>query len=758
MNKKIVTLFSLLVVANTAHTESLSTKSQNEVPSVKNSYSMQAFTGVFNTPTAETVEYGTFAFSYSDNYFDQGTSGLRENGFQEAHDLKFGVGILPNVEVIGRLGTRCWTQNLYEGACSDGGGFRDLSGSIKWQIPYIPKDWFNLAVGGQDIAGSVVKSKAYYVSASKEYSFASMGAVRTSLGVASSDNAIGYMDGVIGSVEYQPWEVLQLAAEYDANAVNAGVKVFTPKAWLPTGWDLYLSAQLYSSDSEHNEQGTWFNAGVNIPLGLGSYFQRSNKQLSTVHQESRTELVSRDLEKATDVKTELLSEKDSGLRPNEIVLLSDSSSESDFASQLRGLPDTESLKAFAAYLTDYGFESVSVGIKQQELDKRVVVRFENNLYNRDEQEAMDIVAALVRSHLDVDALVELTNYGLIVAKVDVHASPFYGEKVADSNLEGSDQKVPSKRVNTNNENGQESATKSWFAGLFSDDVDWVVKNEASAHFVPRFIFSPNTPSLIGTEYGAFDYQLGLSSNFQMSIWDGALIDIRHLSSPILSSDDFEDGEYFERQYGIKEGIDRRLFHQTFSLPYNLFTKFSYGRIGGQSDGLLNETRWASDNNLHRLSLLIGDYEDKSVNSAGDKVYHQPKLLKYRYRYRPLNWDMELTAGEYWNGDKGFTVRSLHWFGDVQVGLKYQRTKFDDADGGEEEDFLALGFSIPLNFKKSMRSNYGFQVRGVEQWNYYVETSLTEKNTGNHIKTGFGGEPFLYHNLDEAYFNRDRGVR
>jgi hypothetical protein len=37
----------------------------------------------------------------------------------------------------------------------------------------------------------------------------------------------------------------------------------------------------------------------------------------------------------------------------------------------------------------------------------------------------------------------------------------------------------------------------------------------------------------------------------------------------------------------------------------------------------------------------------------------------------------------------------------------------------------------------------------------VQTSLTDKNTGNSIKTGFGIEHALYHNLNQAYFNRDR---
>ena len=101
------------------------------------------------------------------------------------------------------------------------------------------------------------------------------------------------------------------------------------------------------------------------------------------------------------------------------------------------------------------------------------------------------------------------------------------------------------------------------------------------------------------------------------------------------------------------------------------------------------------------------------------------------------------------------MKSSHWFGNAQINVQYKRTKFDEIDGGEEEDFFAIGFSIPLNFGKSMNSKYGFQIKGIEQWNYSVQTSLTDKNTGNSIKTGFGIEPALYHNLNQAYFNRDR---
>ncbi len=744
---------------------------KNTNNAVKNSYSMQAFTGVFNTPNAEVIDYGVFGFSYSDNYFDQGHISAKTEGFQRATDLKFGVGILPNVEIVGRLGTRHWDMNGYTDPNKSDFGFRDLSGSIKWQIPFIPKDWFSLAVGGQDVGGSVVKSEAYYVTASKEFSFANWGAVRTSFGVATSDNAIGYMDGVIGSVEYQPVEYFQVAAEYDANAVNVGVKAFAPESWLPNGWDVYVSAQLYSSDDEHNERDQWFNFGVSVPLGGSSYSGRSavrNVERGTGNEERGTRNGELGTGNYVDSGRGSAAQNNARLKPRQPGARENS------ARLKPRQPSREALTEFGDYLVDYGFESVSVGTRNAELGTKVVVRFENNLFNRDEREAVAVVADLVRARLGVDAVVELTNYGLIVSSNYVLGTGSgergtWNEERGTGNEErgttnavsgiGNKEVLAGRRED---ETGDEETGawnddiselySDWFGG---DSVEWVVDDASSAHFVPRLILAPELASLVGTEYGAYDYQLVLSSNLQMSLWDGAVVDIRHYSDTIANSDDFNDGAFFYRKHGIREGIDRRLFHQTLALPYNVFTKFSYGRIYGVSDGLLNETRWATSDNIHRLSVLAGDFEDTTRGWNGRKTYHKPLLFKYRYRYQPLNWDIELTAGEYWGGDKGFTLRSLHWFGNTQVGIRYKKTKFDDADGGEEEDFIAFGFSIPLTFGKSMSSNYGAQVRGIEQWDYYIETSLTDKNTGNTIKTGFGKEPRLYHNLNQAYFNRDR---
>jgi hypothetical protein len=696
---------------------------------VTDTVSMQGFTGVFNTPNAAVINYGNFDFSYSDNYYDQGSRGNTNNGFQSASDLKFGIGLLPGLEIVGRLGTQKWHCNhfLSKKHC----GSRDLSGSLKYQIPFIPNNWFDLAIGGQDVGGSAVKTEAYYGVASKNFTLNNLGNVRISLGYSTSDNALNYMNGGFGSVEYQPIELIQIVAEYDANAVNVGVKIFTPKEWLPEGWAASAGAQLYSSESEHNEKRNWFSFDLNIPLGTTKSRPSSQTvanrvvKLASTHQ-NKTLLSKPSLVIAPEL---FITENLPTESPEKQLSPSTNAEATDIK---RNRINIEGIEKFANYVTNYGFESVNIGLNQAE--NGLIVEFENNIYNRNEDDAINIMARLISQKLPVNTELNLLNYGLVVKTVNIE---FTENSVLD---------VKPKETNS---------SANILLNLFSGNSDkWLVNNASSAYFTPRVTLAPAISSLIGTEYGAFDYQVIASINPQISIWPGAVVDIRYMSDTLLHSDDFEDGKFINNRFSILKGIDRRLIHQTLALPLNIFTQFSFGRVYGNADGILNETRYVTDNGNHRFSFLVGDFEDKQVGNFA-QVNHQPKLAKYRFRYRPLNWDIEVTAGEYWKGDKGFTLKSSHWFGNAQINVQYNRTKFDEIDGGEEEDFFAIGFSIPLNFGKSMKSNYGFQIKGIEQWNYSVQTSLTDKNSGNTIKTGFGIEPALYHNLNQAYFNRDR---
>ena len=488
-------LSSPLVYASEKAEEPIDVSSEISSKLIHNSYSMQAFSGVFNTPNTAVIDYGNFAFSYSNNYYDQGHKGQSQNGFQKATDLKFGVSVLPNLEIVGRLGTRCWSGNQFDGPCDEGGFFRDLSGSVKYQIPFIPKNWFNLAIGGQDIGGSVIKSQAYYVSASRSFNLQQFGGVRTSIGYSTSDNALDYMNGAFGSIEYQPIDFMQIAAEYDANAVNAGLKLFMPQEWLPTGWQVSAAAQLYSSDKEHNEKDEWFSFNLTIPMGSTSprqstkaLMQHSSQSALAAEQDTAITAVTKPAKNSAPNSDSAVSENQ-----NADTQLAKASTLSDELivskpSQPKAVSaiTQADLKAFASFLAGYGFESVSIGFDDF-IANKLVIEFENNLYNRNEDDAMQVMAKFVSEHLHTKATINLTNFGLVVKTVTLDFSSNRAIDIAGY---------------------QRAEDSNWVSNWFvNDNVDWLVKNESSSHLVPRLIVAPAVASLVGSEYGAFDYQL-----------------------------------------------------------------------------------------------------------------------------------------------------------------------------------------------------------------------------------------------------------
>lgn len=690
---------------------------------VMHTFSMQGYTGVFNTPNASVIEHENGLFSYSDNFYIRG-------GLISASDVKFGIGLMPGLELVGRLATRKWHCNLYTDIRPECGGPRDLSASIKYTLPLIPEDWFTVAIGGQDLGGAAVNSQAFYAVASKDIDLQQLGLLKLSAGIATSDYLSDYMNGAIASVEYQPFEFLQIATEHDGHALNAGFKFITPQTWLPAGWQVSAALQLYSSESDLDEKNNWFSLNVNVPLGDISEYKSTQAINNDIHSNA-----------ISDAGTTTSNHSFVKVAPNDDRVGIDKSitrqaPQTDATLALSQVT-SETLTAFAEYVTEYGFESVSIRLADKHTG--LVIQFENNLYNRNEDQAIAVMSRLITERLHVNTQLQLLNFGLIVKTIDL--------EYAQPGVISLDNVTPQ---------APDNILLDW---LDFTDEQWLVNNKSSAYFVPRITVAPAISSLVGTEYGSFDFQLLASLNYQMSLWPGAVIDIRYMSDTLLHTEDFEDGRYIHERFAIPEGVNRKLFHQAFVLPFNIATQFSFGEAFNMTDVLINETRFQSDDGAHRLTFLGGQLTEtltvKRLFYYTQVNQYEPKLLKYRYRFTPLNWDIEVTAGEFLQGDTGFKVKSSHWFGDTQININYRRTDFKDDRNREETEFVSLGISIPLNLNRSMHSNYGFQVKGIEQWSYNVETVLTTPGNPNSLTTGFGQEPSLYHNLNQAYFNRDR---
>jgi len=179
---------------------------------IDSSPSFQGFEGVVNTPNSKVLQEGEFQFLYTnqvDNFSPSSSSDFRDNKEQQSYFLN--MGILPNLDISLRYsyGKNRLTNHEY---------LSDRIINFKYQIPFILDDIANVAFGMQDVGGRAQHLKSKYIVVSKE-----LNNFRTSLGFAQGEDS-GALDGVFGSIEYQPLSWLQVAGEYDTKEWNGVLK------------------------------------------------------------------------------------------------------------------------------------------------------------------------------------------------------------------------------------------------------------------------------------------------------------------------------------------------------------------------------------------------------------------------------------------------------------------------------------------------------------------------------------------------------
>jgi len=176
---------------------------------IKSTSSYQGFRGVVNTPNAEVMAEGEFEFLYHnqvDNFYSSRDFDTFRDTTEGIDSFFFNMGILPNLDLSLRY--------------SQGRDFylRDRIVSLKYQVPFISIDLFEIALGMQDIGGGAQHLKSKYIVVSKEFNL-----FRTTLGYAQGD-VYGALDGTFGSFEYQVFPWLQIAGEYDTHEYNGVFK------------------------------------------------------------------------------------------------------------------------------------------------------------------------------------------------------------------------------------------------------------------------------------------------------------------------------------------------------------------------------------------------------------------------------------------------------------------------------------------------------------------------------------------------------
>jgi hypothetical protein len=295
--------------------------------------------GLLNVPSASVLDEGTAALHYGRTYPDLSRSLQTDVWYA-------GAGFAPGLE----LGGRAVATALRAGR-------RDLSLDAKYQLPF-ELAGVRLALGAQDVGGQERLLPREYAVATWTH-----GTLALSAGFGRGRNVL---DGPFAGLEWRPWPLVGLVVEHDAEAPNAGLKLFTP-SW--AGWRAGVVAA-WRGELEEMQYG----AQLAFPLG------RERREASP----------------ATRASPAAPAPAPAGAQPARI----------------------------AAELVRLGFEAVRVGARGADT---IVVRLENRRYNHAAADGLGLALGTIASLADpAVSQIELYlhAYGAPQLRVATGAAPY----------------------------------------------------------------------------------------------------------------------------------------------------------------------------------------------------------------------------------------------------------------------------------------------------------------------------------------------
>ncbi|HBG05060.1 MAG: hypothetical protein A2075_16550 [Geobacteraceae bacterium GWC2_58_44] len=577
-----------------------------------NTLSMQGFTGLLNTPSAQLVEEGTLSFSYSDQ-----TNPEWRRSTSRADSYFFTTGFFSFLELGGRL--------------TDAPGvMRDLSASVKLKVPFIPQGLYlpELAIGAVD-EGGTARFRTRYVVATE-----TLWRLRGSVGYGTGPNL---MKGIFGGVEFKAHDWVYLLAEHDTLMPNAGIKVVTPEFFgVPVRLQLTAKTSL-----EHGPKKFDLAFAVNFPLSFKSSGPEKKGEEPGPGPAGSADPARERAEAAIPAAQPSASPEQDGaaVPPGKRVVTGQAAVNSRHPS----------LTALRKALTGQGLQDVEVGVQNE---RDLVIIYENNVFNHNELDALGVVLGFAAAAGGGEelrrVLVVMQRKGIRVLEVaapldDLRA--FFAGK--ESGLEGS----------------LEVAAPS----LDDRSVDFVEGKKNGIYFKPALVIWPGLTTFVGTEAGAFDYLLSIKAELLVNFWKGGVTDLRW-DFPVSWSRNLEDGRVF-RDSRRGSRLERAMQFQAFKLSPSVFGLVGAGKLINDTYGTLNELIWSSAGGGHRLRFKQAYGEDAATRERRE-VY----LGSYRYYFGPLDLFAEGTGGRFWGQDIGASLELKRLFGDTSLTAFYKNSR------------------------------------------------------------------------------------
>ena len=655
----------------------------------------QGVTGLLNIPSAAVVEEGRVELLYS-NLLEEDRRIVTDWHYRDGVSLNAAIGLLDGVEVVLRdVGT----------------GFddaSDMSVNLKWQLPWIPDDWFDLALGMQDVGGAASQYKAPYVAATRQFRY-----LQFTGGLSASDSPYGTLDGAFYGVEVTPYPWLSLLAEHDAADAHYGLRLATPEHWFSAPVQVSFTGLVSSSNRALDSDRFW-GVSLSFPLGINQPRPRPHLPADSVQSEPVVipvlPPVAPDVSPASaqpDV-AEVVPKA-----PGEAVATASPEPEASVVA-------AEMLLPLRDRLVSHGFENVRVGARERE----VVVVFENAIFNANSLDAVGLVAGEV-VHRAPDGF---QAYTVVMQRNGIGVLGIAGGIASYRAFLARGERLPVDVV------VQQSPGARALAG-----VQWLATGGERTRFVPRVTLGPDSETVVGSEVGMFDYTLALNTELEFPLARGLSFYASH-NTAVANSDDFDDGWYADR---ARETEWREAYlSQTFALSYNVTTMFQAGKTSYAIDEYRfgqNETVLHGEDGRYRLGLVMGRYVDEDTERDWSVM-----VGSLRYYWAGPDVSFRLDAGEFLNRDSGYKIESRHYFGDTQIALIYR-------DTGTQ--MVGMGVSIPLTPRKDMAPVGGFQLKGRPNLNFEMNTVVGEDR--NPITFGVAEVPMMRNGIAARYHNFDR---
>ncbi|WP_319558334.1 YjbH domain-containing protein [Thiomicrorhabdus sp.] len=636
-------------------------------------------TGLFIVPTAEVMEYGRLGFSFNNFLLSGYPADAEAQNYYVSAGVWEGLEIQIGLNDIHPQGADPYKYlDFYK---------RDLVGNFKYSHRLSALDpRLRVAIGGQDIAGTVVYSQLFYGVATFTDNFGSF-----SLGYATdAESTLNHtkpenLHHLFGGVSLNLPYGFTAIAEYDGTNQRAGIGYSSPNLF-GSGIGFNLRASLLNDRQDEDQV---ISAGFSVPLG------RERDEVSS----SESEFVHR------DVSPSMPNESTARYQADEQQL-----KEFPAAEPVAGV-NKEEYDLLVAELEKSGLQYVEIASQGDTL----YVRYQNRLFDWSEIDALAQVIALV--------------------------SPYaYARQIPNLVIDVLSEQNPVVRI---------SLASLW--GMKGRQTPHAFSSDKPRYFEPNFeqvnafsrqpiplrngakrteLFSvklePKIVNTIGTEFGAFDYSLGIETEVSAELWKGGRLSINRMDV-LHNSYNFESGGHFD-DYALNSGFQQAVLQQTL-VPFDGFVNtlsFHQSLSDSDSKSIVDQWRYYAFDGRHQLygygaynwkNDLSGNQDNDYYGFGGYELYWPEKGLSFSIEH-----------GKYLDQDRTTKVGVKSYIGDSSFRASLMRES-----SGYEKAYV--GFTVPLTPKKAIAVR-GMTIRGESKWSYGTQTMTDNPaNASGNINIG-----------------------